>query len=125
MSSVPHDPFRLPVRILTLGGLAALAALTLVDRGATRMFATPWIFALAGLVVIPPLLCLLRLVSPNQPLRLPATVWLLLAAATVIVPVVSALFSPYRGPALLNAAGPRFRSGSHVPAALAVITRRA
>jgi len=106
MSPVPHDPFRLPVRMLTLGGLAALAALTLVDLGATRMFATPWIFALAGLVMIPPALTMLRLVNPTRPLRLPAAGWLLLATATIIVPVVSALFSPHRGPALLNAAGP-------------------
>jgi len=106
MSPLSPDPLRLPARILSVGGLAALAALTLVDRGATRMFATPWIFALAGMVVVPPLLCLFRLVSPTQPLRLPATGWRLLAAATIIVPVVSALASPYRGPALLNAAGP-------------------
>ncbi len=106
MSSVPHDPFRLPVRILSLGGLAALALLTLVDNGATRMFATPWTFALAGIVMIPPLLCLLCLVSPTRPVQLPATGWLLLAVATIALPVVSALFSPYRGPALLNAAGP-------------------
>ena len=106
MSPVPPDPFRLPVRILTLGGLAALAALTLVDRGATRMFATPWIFALAVLVVAPPLLLLLGMLGPARPLRLPAFPWLLLAAAAVVVPVASALFSPYRGPALLNAAGP-------------------
>ena len=106
MSSVPHDPFRLPVQILTRGGLAGLAALTLVDRGATRMFAAPWTFALAGILVIPPLLCLLRLVNPTRPILLPSSSWLFLAAATVVVPVVSALFSPYRGPALLNAAGP-------------------
>lgn len=106
MSSVPHDPFRLPVRILTLGGLAGLAALTLVERGATRMYATPWTFVLAGLLMIPPLLLLVRLVSPAPVVRLPATGWLLVGAATIAVPVISALFSPYRGPALLHAAGP-------------------
>ena len=106
MSSVPHEPFRLPVRILTLGGLVALALLTLVNNGATRMFATPWTFALAGMVMIPPLLCLLRLVSPTRPFQLPATSWVLLAVATIAIPVISALFSPYRGPAMLNGAGP-------------------
>ncbi len=106
MSSVPPDLFRLPVRILALGGLIGLAALTLVDRGATVMFATPWTFALASILVIPPLLLLLRLISPTRPVQLPAANWLWLAVAAMIIPLVSALFSPYRGPALLNAAGP-------------------
>lgn len=106
MSPVPHDSFHRPVRVLSLGGLAGLAALTLVDRGATRMFATPWIFILAGLAAIPPLLLLLRLASPTHPIRLPATAWQVLAFAGVALPMISALFSPYRGPALLNAAGP-------------------
>ena len=106
MSTVPHDPFRRPVRILSLGGLAGLAALTLVDSGATRMYATPWTFVLAGIVMIPPLLLMLRLLSPTRPVQLPAASWLFLAVATVTIPVVSALLSPYRGPSLLNAAGP-------------------
>ncbi len=106
MSPVPHDPFRLPVRILTLGGLAGLAALTLVDRGATRMFATPWIQLLAGIVTVPPLALLIRLASSARPVRLPSAGWVILAAATAAIPVVSALLSPYRGPSLLNAGMP-------------------
>ncbi|MES1167530.1 MAG: hypothetical protein ABUL61_00030, partial [Oleiharenicola lentus] len=106
MSPLPHDPLRLPVRILALGGQAGLAALTLMDRGATRMFATPWILLLAVVVAVPPLLLLLRLVSPVQPVRLPSRGWVLVAAATVLLPVAGALFSPYRGPSLLLAAGP-------------------
>lgn len=106
MSSVPHDPIRLPVRILTLGGLVGLAALTLVDRGATRMFATPWIFVLAGVIALPPLLLLLRLTRSTAPIRLPSPGWAWLASATVILPVASALVSPYRGPSLLNAGVP-------------------
>ncbi len=106
MSSVPHDPFRLPVRILTLGGLAGLAILTLVDRGATRMFATPWIFILAGIIAVPPLILLLRLAGSAPPIRFPSPSWMILAAATTIIPVVSALLSPYRGPSLLNAGIP-------------------
>ncbi len=106
MSSVPHDPFRLPVRILTLGGLAGLAVLTLVDRGATRMFATPWITILAGVIALPPLVLLIRLARSAAPVRLPSPSWVWLAAATVILPVTSALFSPYRGPSLLNAGVP-------------------
>jgi len=106
MSSVPHDPFRLPVRILALGGLAGLAALTLVDRGATRMFATPWILILAGIIAVPPLVLLFRLAASPRPLRLPSPGWVLLAAGAVTIPVLSALLSPYRGPSLLNASLP-------------------
>ncbi len=103
MSSVPHDPFRLPVRIFALGGLVGLAGLTLVDRGATVMFATPWIYLLAGVIAVPLLILLLRLAIS---IRLPSSGWMLLAAATVAIPVVSALLSPYRGPGLLNAGVP-------------------
>ena len=106
MSSAPHDPFRLPIRILTLGGLAGLAVLTLMDRGATRMFATPWILILAAILAAPPLALLLRLAGPAAPIRLPSRSWLMLAVATVSIPVVSALISPYRGPSLLNASLP-------------------
>ena len=106
MSSVPHDPFRLPVRILTLGGLVGLAALTLVDRGATRMFTTPWIYVLAGVIALPPLVLLLRLTRSAAPIRLPSPGWVWLATATAIIPVASALFSPYRGPSLLSTGVP-------------------
>jgi O-antigen ligase len=106
MSPVPHDSFRLPVRILAVGGLAGLAVLTLLDRGATRMFATPWILVLAAILAVPPLLWLLRLASPAAPLQFPAPAWLGLAVATFVIPVLGALFSPYRGPSLLNASLP-------------------
>lgn len=106
MSSVPQDLYRLPVRVLALGGWAGLAILTMVDRGATVMFATPWILILAAIAIASPLVLLLRLASPVTPLRLPAPGWMWLAGATVGIPVASALISPYRGPALLNAAGP-------------------
>ncbi|HWA27681.1 MAG TPA: O-antigen ligase family protein [Lacunisphaera sp.] len=106
MSPVSHDPFRLPVRILTLGGLAGLAALTLVASGATRMYATPWVLILAATTAVPPLVLLLRLGEPNRLFRFPATSWTWLATATIAVPLLSALFSPYRGPSVLLAAGP-------------------
>jgi O-antigen ligase len=106
MSPLPHDPFRLPVRILSLGGVAGLAVLTLVDQGATRMFATPWILLLAGVVALPPFVLLLRLAGVGGPVRLPSPGWVGLAAATMLIPILSAVFSPYRGPSLLNAAGP-------------------
>lgn len=105
MSSVPHDPFRLPVRIIALGGLIGLAALTLVERGATRMYATPWIWLLAGTLAVPPLLLLLA-TARRSPLRLPSPVWLSVVGAAAVIPLVSAWLSPYRGPSLLAAGGP-------------------
>lgn len=106
MSSASHDPLRLPVRILTLGGLAGLAALTLASQGATRMYATPWVLVLAAITALPPLLLLLRLAGSTRSIRLPSPAWTLLATAGIVIPVASALFSPYRGPSLLLAAGP-------------------
>ncbi|HEY8994179.1 MAG TPA: O-antigen ligase family protein, partial [Lacunisphaera sp.] len=101
MSSARHDPFRLLVRIFAWGGLAGLAALTLVDRGATRMYATPWMWLLVGVAAIPPGIFLLRLFAPARMLRLPSPGWSALAVAVIAVPLVSALLSPYRGPSLL------------------------
>ncbi len=106
MPSTPHDPLSLPVRLLAWGGLAGLAALTLVDRGATRMYATPWTWVLAATLTVPVLALVLRSFSAARPLQLPASAWLILAAATALVPVASALVSPYRGPSLLAAAIP-------------------
>lgn len=103
MSSVPHAPRPLPVRILGLGGLIGLGGLTLAERSATRMFATPWIFLLAGVLAVPLAGWLMRLTRSG---RLPSPAWLGLALATTIIPVAGALLSPYRGASLLHAAGP-------------------
>jgi O-antigen ligase len=106
MSSVPPDPFRLPVRILALAGLGGLAILTLLDRGATRMFATPWLWLLAVTLSAPPAVLLLRLAVRGPALRLPSPAWLLAASATTVVPLFSAWLSPYRGPSLLAVSVP-------------------
>lgn len=104
MASVPHDPLSTPVRFLAWGGLAGLAALSLVDRGATRMYATPWTWVLAATLAAPVLALLLRSFSRVRPLHLPAPAWLIPVAATALVPLASALVSPYRGPSVLAAA---------------------
>lgn len=106
MSPAPNDPFRLPVRVLTGCGLAALAALTLPERSATRMFGTPWIWVLASLTALPPVLLLWRLITRGREFRLPAPLWLTSIALLGLGPVVSAFASPYQGPSLLTASLP-------------------
>lgn len=106
MSPAPHDPFRLPVRVLAGCGLAALAALTLPEKSATRMFGTPWIWLLGGLTALPPVLLMLRLISRGREFRLPAPLWLGAVALLGLGPAISALASPYQGPSLLAAGLP-------------------
>lgn len=106
MSPVANDPYRLSLRALTTIGLAGLAVLSLVDRGATRMHATPWIWVLGAIVVVPPTGLILRLVARAPDLRLPSVAWLIAAATVGLLPILSAGLSPYRGPSLLAAAVP-------------------
>ncbi len=106
MRSTSPDPLSLLVRLLTLGSAAGLAVLTLADRGATRMFATPWTWVLVFTVAAPLLALLLRTFPRARPLLLPAKPWLVLTAATALIAVVSALVSPYRGMSLFSAAIP-------------------
>lgn len=106
MSTVHQDSLRLPVRILAGIGGAGLATLTLVDRGATRMHAMPWNWLLAVTLAIPPLLLLVRLRPQTPTLKLPKATWLMVAISIAVIPVLSALGSPYRGSSLLMAAAP-------------------
>lgn len=106
MRSVSHDSPSPPVRLLAWVGLAGLAALTLVDRGATRMYATPWTWMLVATLAAPVVALLLRALLAPAGLQLPALSWRVLAAAAGGVPLASALLSPYRAPSLLMAATP-------------------
>ena len=106
MSSAPHDRSSLPVRLLTLGGGVGLVALTLAEPGATRMWSTPWTWLLAFVLAAPAMALGLRLLAAQRPFRLPSRGWLLLAAGTITVSIVSALASPWRAPSLLVAAVP-------------------
>jgi O-antigen ligase len=106
MRPATHALSSLPVRILALGGCAGLAALTLADPGATRMWSTPWDKILALVLAAPVLILGLRILSVARPFRLPIDSWLLIALAGIIVPVASALASPWRAPSLLLAAVP-------------------
>jgi O-antigen ligase len=110
MSPAPHDPFRLPGRALAACGWAALAALTLPEKSATRMFGSPWVWTLAGLMALPPIVLLLRLALRRREFRLPPPLWATSVALLGLGPVASALASPYQGPSLLAASLP-FASG--------------
>jgi len=88
---------------LSLLALLCLAAITLVDRGATRMHAAPWSLLLCTVRFVPLAALALRAVSRTDPLRLPAHGGCVAAVAAVSV-VASALASPFRGPSMLGAA---------------------
>lgn len=87
-------------------GVALVALLTLVDRGATRAYSTPWIwlFWLAHLAPFAGLM--LRTLGTGPAFALPARRWWLVAAGFAAVVLVSALASPYRGSAVLGALTP-------------------
>jgi len=99
MPSARLQPAHLLVRPLFFAGLLGLAAITLLDRGATRMYAMPWTNAYWLVVALPPLLLLLRLGSAPG-LKLPARPWLICVAGAGLTLVASAWVSPYRGPCL-------------------------
>jgi O-antigen ligase len=92
------------VGALRAAGLGALALITFVSPGATRMHAWPWTLALAAALLAPALVLILRAFDPVRPLALPARPWLgavLFAAAAILA---AALASPWRGPSLLGSA---------------------
>jgi O-antigen ligase len=87
-------------RLLVMAGLLALATLSLVDRGATRMYAAPWSYLYWLALLVPPALVVLRAFSPDRPWRLPASRWSWLVAVAAAALVGAACASPYRAVAL-------------------------
>jgi len=87
-------------RVLVLLGIAALAVITLVSPGATRMYSWPWSLAYAVALSIPACVLLLRLGDARRPLRLPGTAWCLAVLAAGGGVLASGLLSPFRGPSL-------------------------
>lgn len=77
--------------------------LTLLDRGATRQFSMPWEALLWLAELAPFAVLLLRTSSSPQSFALPSRAWRLGAAACAAGVLASALASPYRGSACLNA----------------------
>ena len=104
--SRPSVPGSKLATVLAVIGLAALALVTLVDRGATRMYAWPWscLRDVPGIAAV--LILILRASRPVEGLRLPATLWVMAGVAGALCLVASALASPYRDQSLLWAATP-------------------
>lgn len=93
---------QLPVRLLIAAALVTLVLLTLIDRGATRIYATPW-NALFWLLQLAPLFTLaLRAAQASDPLHLPPRRWAFAAGAFGGVVILSAVLSPYRGVSVLS-----------------------
>lgn len=106
MSLSRSDPARLPFRFLCAGALLCVATLTLIDRGATRAYSTPWIFLFWFAHLAPLLALALRALPGARPLILPSRPWCTLAAVFAAYVILSALVSPFRGPSLLAALTP-------------------
>jgi len=91
---------------LIAGGLACLAILTLIDRGATRAYSSPWIWLFWFARIAPLAAVTLRAFSRGTSFALPSRPWLVLAAAVTATVLASAASSPFRGPSLLCALTP-------------------
>ncbi len=85
-------------------GFAALGLITLAEPGATRMYAWPWTIAYAAALAVPAALLALRLYVRGRPLAVPAPLWWWATLVGLALPVLSAMFSRYRGPSLLHGA---------------------
>jgi O-antigen ligase len=103
--SVPA-PAQLIARVACALGLAGLVVLTFVDRGATRMYASPWwgIYWLMHGAAATALLA--RAVDSTRPMVLPPWRWLVAIGASAGVVLAAAWSSPYRGQSVLAAATP-------------------
>jgi O-antigen ligase len=88
-------------RVLSAGGLAGLAIVTLASPGATRMYAWPWSLACHFTLAVPAGLLLLRLFNARHPLVLPDRRWFAFGIGGMAVVLASAGLSPYSGPSLL------------------------
>jgi O-antigen ligase len=106
MTEPRPDPTRLVTLILCWAAFLGVITLTLIDRGATRAYSTPWIFLFWFVHVAPLIAVALRAIPGARPFELPSPSWCLLAAGTASIVTLSALLSPYRAPSLLNALTP-------------------
>jgi O-Antigen ligase len=95
MSSDRFQPAVILARPFVVVGLLSLATITLMDLGASLMYAAPWNILYWIAVVLPPALLLLRL-SGKTPFVLPSRGWLTCVVASGVILVAAAGFSPYR-----------------------------
>jgi len=91
-------------RILCALGLAGLAALTLVDKGATRMYSWPWWLAFWFVQLAPAAALLTRTALDPRPLALPSVTWRWPLGLFAAVELAAALASPFRAQSLPAAA---------------------
>ena len=103
--SVPA-PAQLVTRIACVLGLASLVVLTLVDRGATRMYATPWWWIYWLLHGAAAVALFARAVDSTRPVVLPPWRWLVALGLSAGVVLAASWQSPYRGQSILAAATP-------------------
>ncbi len=101
MSTSNSAPFAAVGRGLTVAGLAGLAILTLADRGATRIYATPWNVLFTFIQLVPFAVLFMRGTGWWEPLRLPGKAWLAPVVALAAIVLLSACASPFRGPSVL------------------------
>ena len=84
----------------------AVVILTVIDRGATRAYSTPWIF-LFWFAQVAPILALVLRASPGaRPLLLPSRSWMVLFSVFATTVLLSSWLSPFRGSSLLAALTP-------------------
>ncbi|MGA3007315.1 MAG: O-antigen ligase family protein [Opitutaceae bacterium] len=102
----PATPAQRFTRLFCALGLAGLAALTLVDEGATRMYSSPWWLVFWFVHLAPGAALLARAVFDPRPLALPAAAWCWPTGLFVVVELGAALASPYRAQSLPAVATP-------------------
>ena len=102
----PDTPAQRLTRMLCALGLAGLAALTLVDEGATRMYSWPWWLAFWLVQLAPAAALLVRTAFDPRPFALPAIAWRWPLGLLAAVELAAALASPFRAQSLLAAATP-------------------
>jgi O-antigen ligase len=99
-------PAQLVTRIACVLGLASLVVLTLVDRGATRMYATPWWWIYWLMHGAAAVALFARAVDSTRPMVLPPGRWLVALGVSAGVVLAASWQSPYRGQSILAAATP-------------------
>jgi O-antigen ligase len=91
-------------RMLCALGLAGLAALTLVDKGATRMYSWPWWLVFWFVQLAPAAALLVRTAFDPRPLALPSIAWRWPLGLFAAIELAAALASPFRAQSLPAAA---------------------
>ncbi len=100
----PDTPAQRFTRLLCALGLAGLVALTLVDKGATRMYSWPWWLVFWFVQLAPAAALLMRTAFDPRPFAWPAVAWRWPLGLLAAVELAAALASPFRAQSLPAAA---------------------